>query len=127
MLRDYPYLIGFMFLGIILVMIAGIYYQKTYKQDSVLLGLTETVRASAINSADNSSRVKEGELHIDKEKFEKLFKEKIVANKNVKITNNAKYEFKYLDNKDGATKGIRVQIKDNEASYQATAKVSIAE
>ncbi|MGW9001746.1 hypothetical protein [Streptomyces koyangensis] len=108
-------------------MIAGIYYQKTYKQDSVLLGLTETVRASAINSADNSSRVKEGELHIDKEKFEKLFKEKIVANKNVKITNNAKYEFKYLDNKDGATKGIRVQIKDNEASYQATAKVSIAE
>ncbi|WMX58822.1 hypothetical protein [Peribacillus sp. R9-11] len=125
-MRDFPYIIGLMFLGIFLVIITGIYYQKTYKQDSVVLGLTETVRTSAINNADNSSRLREGELFIEKEKFEKDFKQKITSNKNVKLSNEVTFEFEYLDNENGATKAIRVLIKDNGVTYQATAKVSIA-
>lgn len=126
MLRDYPFVIWLMFFGIFLVVISGIYYQKTFKQDSVVLGLTETVRTSAITNADNSSRVQVGELFIDKTKFEADFKKKIAANKNVKISEDADYEFEYLDNDNGATKAIRVLIKDNKAIYQATAKVNIA-
>ncbi|MGG4263778.1 hypothetical protein [Peribacillus simplex] len=126
MLRDFPYIIGLMFIGIFLVIITGIYYQKTYKQDSIILGLTETVRTSAINNADNSSRLREGELFIDKEKFEKDFEKKIVSNKNVNLSNEVTFEFEYLDNENGATKGIRVLIKDKGSTYQATAKVSIS-
>ncbi|WP_311202601.1 hypothetical protein [Peribacillus aracenensis] len=126
MLRDFPYIIGLMFLGIFLVIITGIYYQKTYKQDSVILGLTETVRSSAINNADNSSRLRVGELFIDKEKFEKDFKQKIISNKNVNLSDEVTFEFEYLENENGATKAIRVLIKDNGSIYQATAKVSIA-
>ncbi|MBT2604955.1 hypothetical protein J7E55_18330 [Bacillus sp. ISL-53] len=125
-MRDFPYIIGLMFLGIFLIIISGIYYQGTYKQDSVILGLTETVRTSAINNADNSSRLREGELFIDKEKFEKDFKQKIVSNKNVNLSDEVTFEFEYLENENGATKAIRVLIKDKGSTYQATAKVSIA-
>lgn len=126
MLRDFPYIIGLMFLGIFLIIISGIYYQGTYKQDSVILGLTETVRTSAINNADNSSRLREGELFIDKEKFEKDFKQKVISNKNVNLSDEVTFVFEYLENENGASKAIRVLIKDKGSTYQATAKVSIA-
>ncbi|MDM5335791.1 hypothetical protein QUF84_00575 [Fictibacillus enclensis] len=126
MLRDYPYIIGIMFLGIFLVVISGIYYQKIYKQDSVVMGLTETVRTSAIKNADNSSRLRQGELFIEKSQFEQDFKQKMARNQNVKLSDAASYQFKYLDNANGATKAIRVFIKDGDVTYQATAKVSIA-
>lgn len=126
-MRDYPYLIGFMFLGIFIIIILGIYYQKTYKQDSVVLGIVETIRSCAINNADNSSRVEEGEFFLEKDQFEKDFKQKIVLNDNVKLDDNASYEFKYLTSQDGSIKAIRVLIKDDGQTYQATAKVNIAE
>lgn len=44
----------------------------------------------------------------------------------MKISNDAKYEFKYLDNKNGSTKAIRAIIQDGDQTYQATYKVSIA-
>lgn len=126
MLRDFPYVILLMFIGIIFIVISGIYYQKNYKQDSVVLGLTETVSTSAITSADNSSRLNDGELYIDKAKFEEDFKAKISDNLSVKISENATFTFNYLDNDNGSTKAIRVLINDNGQTYQATAKVNIA-
>lgn len=127
MLRDIPFMIWIMFVGIFLIVVTGMYYQNNYKQDSVVMGLTETVRTSAINNADNSSRINPGELYISKDGFEQDFRKKMSANKNVKLSNAAKYEFKYLDNENGATKAIRVLIKDGDTIYQATAKVSVSE
>ncbi|TRZ39368.1 hypothetical protein CEQ21_07345 (plasmid) [Niallia circulans] len=127
MLRDIPYTLWLMIAGIILIVVTGMYYQTNYKQDSVVMGLTETVRTSAINNADNSSRINPGELYISKDGFEEDFKKRMAANKNVKISETATYEFKYLDNENGATKAIKVLIKDDVNTYQATAKVSVSE
>ncbi|PFJ20297.1 hypothetical protein [Bacillus cereus] len=113
-------------LGLFLVSIGGYYYRENFATDSVTQGVTETVRASVISNADNSSRVQSGELFIVKGDFEKDFKKRIESNKLVKIGNNAKYEFKYLDNKNGSTKAIRAIIQDGDQTYQATYKVSIA-
>ena len=127
MLRDIPYTLWLMVAGIILIVVTGMYYQTNYTQDSVVMGLTETVRTSAINNADNSSRINPGELYISKDGFEEDFKKRMAANKNVKISETATYEFKYLDNENGATKAIKVLIKDEANTYQATAKVSVSE
>lgn len=127
MLRDFPYVILFFFLGIILIIISGIYYQSNYKQDSIVLGLTETIRSSAISNANNSSRLQKGELFITKGDFEEDFKKRIATNSNVKVSKDAIYKFEYLDNENGATKAIRVQIKDGDLTYQATAKVIISD
>ncbi|EJR55463.1 hypothetical protein IK3_05668 [Bacillus toyonensis] len=125
-LKEHPFILMIIVLGIFLVSIGGYYYRENFATDSVTQGVTETVRASVISNADNSSRVQSGELFIVKSDFEKDFKNRIESNKLVKISNDAKYEFKYLDNKNGSTKAIRAIIQDGDQTYQATYKVSIA-
>ncbi|EOO43554.1 hypothetical protein ICK_06852 [Bacillus cereus BAG1X2-2] len=125
-LKEHPFILMIIVLGLFLVSIGGYYYRENFATDSVTQGVTETVRASVISNADNSSRVQSGELFIVKSDFEKDFKKRIESNKLVKIGNNAKYEFKYLDNKNGSTKAIRAIIQDGDQTYQATYKVSIA-
>lgn len=127
MLRDYPWIVGLMFVGIILIVFTGIYYQMNYKQDSLSLTLTETIRVSAIANADHSSRLKKGELFINKESFEENFKNRMKENRNVNLDDNASYKFEYLDNENGSTKAIRVILRNNDVDYQATAIVDIAE
>lgn len=127
MLRDFPYIIWLMFLGIIIILLSGFYYKSSYKQDSVVFGLNETVRTCAIANADNSSRLQNGQLFIIKEDFENDFKEKIKSNYNVKITEDAAYTFEYLDDENGASMAIRVIIKDGNTIYQSTAKINLAE
>ncbi len=113
-------------IGLFLTVISGYYYKQNFSTDSVIQGVTETVRSSAIANTDNSSRIQRGELFISKPGFEEDFKKRIESNKLVKISKDAKYEFKYLDNKNGSTKAIRVIIKDGDNTYQATCKVNIA-
>lgn len=112
--------------GLFMTVIGGYYYKQNFSTDSVIQGMTETVRSSAIANADNSSRVQSGELFITKSGFEEDFKKRITSNNLVKFNKDAKYEFKYLDNKNGSTKAIRVIVKDGNNTYQATCKVNIA-
>lgn len=127
MLKDYTSAIGLMFIGIFLIILIGIFYRIGYTQDAVTMGLTETARTSVIANADYSSRLENGQFYLIKDKFEQDFKDKISTNKNVKLTENAKYEFDYLDNDNGATKAIRVSIVDGQTNYQATYKVDISD
>ncbi|APC50385.1 hypothetical protein BME96_19065 (plasmid) [Virgibacillus halodenitrificans] len=127
MLRDYASLIWIMFIGIFVMVLLGIFYRIGYTQDATTLGLTETVRTSVIANADYSSRLEQGQLFILKENFEKEFKEKITVNNNVKLSENADFEFEYLENKNGSTKAIRVSIVDEDTTYQATYKVDISD
>lgn len=125
-LRDYPAMIGLSFLGIFLIVFISIFYRTSYTQNSIIMAMTETVRAAAIANADNSSRLYEGELFIDKDSFEKDFKNRFSNNRNVKISSDAEYHFKYLQNDSGSIKAIRVLIKDDE-TYQATCRVDISD
>ncbi|WP_413565514.1 hypothetical protein [Bacillus sp. 3P20] len=125
-MKEHPFILMIIVLGLFLVSIGGYYYRENFATDSVIQGITETVRASAISNMDNSSRIQSGELYLSKSDFEKDFKKRIESNKLVKISGNAKYEFKYLDNKNGSVKAIRTIIQDGENTYQATYKVSIA-
>ncbi|KIO69706.1 hypothetical protein B4065_1372 [Caldibacillus thermoamylovorans] len=125
-MRDYPAMIGLSFLGIFLIVFISIFYRTSYTQNSIIMAMTETVRAAAIANADNSSRLYEGELFIDKDSFEKDFKNRFSNNRNVKISSDAEYHFKYLQNDSGSIKAIRVLIKDDE-TYQATCRVDISD
>jgi hypothetical protein len=113
-------------IGLFMVVISGYYYKQNFTTDSVMQGITETIRASVAANADNSSRIQSGELFVSKQGFEEDFKKRINSNKLVKIKKDAKYEFKYLDNKNGSTKAIRVIIHDGDNTYQATCKVNVA-
>ncbi|MEB9506457.1 hypothetical protein P4J13_21215 [Bacillus anthracis] len=125
-MKDYPFVMMVLIFGLFMTVIGGYYYKQNFSTDSVIQGMTETVRSSAIANADNSSRVQSGELFITKSGFEEDFKKRITSNNLVKVNKDAKYEFKYLDNKNGSTKAIRVIIQDGNNTYQATCKVNIA-
>ncbi|PEU93952.1 MULTISPECIES: hypothetical protein [Bacillus] len=125
-MKEHPFILMIIVFGLFLVSIGGYYYRENFATDSVVQGITETVRASAISNMDNSSRIQSGELYLSKSDFEKDFKKRIESNKLVKISGKAKYEFKYLDKKNGSIKAIRTIIQDGENTYQATYKVSIA-
>lgn len=128
MLKDYASSIGIMVIGIFLIVFIGLFYRLGYTQDANVLGLTETVRTAAISNADYSSRVEKGQLFILKDKFENDFKNRISTNNNVKLSENADYNFEYLDNVNGSTKAIRVSIVEaGEKIYQATYKVDISD
>ncbi|HDR7527023.1 MULTISPECIES: hypothetical protein [Bacillus cereus group] len=125
-MKEHPFILMIIVFGLFLVSIGGYYYRENFATDSVVQGITETVRASAVSNMDNSSRIQSGELFLSKDDFEKDFKKRIESNKLVKISSNAKYEFKYRDNKNGSIKAIRTIIQDGENTYQATYKVSVA-
>lgn len=127
MLRDLPFTLWLMLMGILLIIVIGIYYQTNFKQDSIVLSLTETIRTTAIHNADNSSRINPGELYITIHEFEKDFEERMSVNNKVKISDAAIYKFEYLKNENGAIKAIKVLIIDGTIKYQATAKVTISE
>lgn len=127
MLRDIPYVMATFILAIFLMLGIGYYYQTSIKQDSVILAMNETVRTSAIASADNKSRVNEGELFIVKEDFEEKVIEKLQIGNNVAFSEDVTYRFEYLDNENGSTKAVRMIIEDGDTVYQSTAKVDIAE
>lgn len=126
-MKDYPYVLVIIIVGIFMLIIGSFYYNQNFVTDSVLQGITETVRTSAISNADNSSRIQDGELFISKDDFEADFKKRIESNKNVNISQDATYEFEYLDNDNGSTKAIRTIIHDGDNTYQATCKLSVAE
>jgi len=123
--RDYPFMIGLTFFGILLMIFISIFYHSSYRQDSIVLGMTETIRTSAIANVDNVSRINEGELFLDIEKFEKDFMNRISKNKNINLK-DPKYKFEYLKNDNGSIKAIRVVIQDEDTRYQATCKVDIS-
>ncbi|MGH0488209.1 hypothetical protein ACQVPJ_28200 [Bacillus mycoides] len=125
-MKDYPFVLLMLIIGLFMVVISGYYYKQNFTTDSVMQGITETIRASVAANADNSSRIQSGELFVSKQGFEEDFKKRINSNKLVKIKKDAKYEFKYLDNKNGSTKAIRVIIHDGDNTYQATCKVNVA-
>ncbi|PET15106.1 hypothetical protein CN513_20510 [Bacillus cereus] len=125
-MKEHPFILMIIVFGLFLVSIGGYYYRENFATDSVVQGITETVRASAVSNMDNSSRIQSGELFLSKDDFERDFKKRIESNKLVKISSDAKYEFKYRDNKNGSIKAIRTIIQDGENTYQATYKVSIA-
>lgn len=127
MLRDIPYVMATFILAIFLMLGIGYYYQTSIKQDSVILAMNETVRTSAIASADNKSRVNEGELFIVKEDFEEKVIEKLQIENNVAFSEDVTYRFEYLENENGSTKAVRMIIEDGDTVYQSTAKVDIAE
>ncbi|HDR4368601.1 hypothetical protein [Bacillus cereus] len=125
-MKDYPFVLLMLIIGFFMVVISGYYYKQNFTTDSVMQGITETIRASAVANADNSSRIQNGELYVSKQDFEKDFKKRINSNNLVKIKKDAKYEFKYLDNRNGSIKAIRVIIQDGNNTFQATCKVNIA-
>lgn len=127
MTRDLSSIIGLMFFGVLLIGAVGVFYKTSYDQDAVVLAITETVRSTAISNADYSSRVEPGELYVLKDDFEQDFQERIIQNQNANISDDATYEYEYLDHDSGASKAIRVIIRDNDKRYQATYKVDIAD
>lgn len=89
--------------------------------------LNEATKTSALLSVDNQSRVKEGELFLQKELFESKVKEIVLSNNTIKSKEELTFTFDYLANENGSIKALRVVASDGEATYQSTLKVDISE
>lgn len=126
MLRDIPAAAMILFIMIIFTILTSFYYKNIQRDGSVTLGITETVRSAAIANVDNSSRLNNGELFINQQKFEEKFKEDIVRNQNIKLKGPTRYTFSYLKKNNGAMKAIRIKILDEDRIYQATSRIDIS-
>lgn len=105
----------------------GYYYQTNYKHETLTMTLNEATKTSALLSVDNQSRVKEGELFLQKELFESKVKEIVLSNNTIKSKEELTFTFDYLANENGSIKALRVVASDGEATYQSTLKVDISE
>lgn len=126
MVKDVWSIIGLSLFGILLLGAVALFYKTSYDQDATILGLNESVKASVISNADYSSRVNPGELYLIKKDFEKDFENRIIENNNVEVSDNAVYDFEYLNYENGASKAVRVILRDNGKRYQATYLIDIA-
>ncbi|PFS76589.1 hypothetical protein COK49_16305, partial [Bacillus cereus] len=50
-MKDYPFVMMLLIFGLFMTVIGGYYYQQNFSTDSVIQGMTETVRSSAIANA----------------------------------------------------------------------------
>lgn len=133
-LRDSAVVMVTVMLGITLIIIITNYFLGDYKQNTVVQGITETVRVAAYENTDDSSRVERGELYVVRDEFEESFKEKIEGNNVVGESGvigkegDIEYKFEYLPvSEDEPLKGIRVKMDDGEQEYQATVQVDISQ
>lgn len=126
MIRDIPYIMGGLMLGIVLIILTGHYYNTSINQESIILDMNETVRSTAIANANLRSRTSNGELFIVKSTFEEEVVEKMSSDYS-SLSDEAVYEFEYLDNETGSVKAIRLKANDQGQEYQTTVVVDIAE
>lgn len=125
MLRDIPNL--FLIILVCFVFIfTGVKYQvSTFQVDSSVTSVSETLRATIIANRDDSSRVKEGTFKINKANFEKDFKKRVISNGQFKDKNGS-LTFDYLEDDQGNIKGVKVKVKDDKNTYQATSVLDVA-
>ncbi|EHT9922225.1 hypothetical protein KYX44_000611 [Listeria monocytogenes] len=103
-------------------LLLGIFHYaiEDYKHKSVVLTATESARAASIENVDKSLRVSSGEVILSTDNFEKDFKRLFAKNTNI-VLKNPSYTFDYLKEKDSdSLKAVRVKIKNEGVSYQAT-------
>lgn len=80
----------------------------------------ESARAASIENVDKSLRVSNGEVILSTDNFEKDFKRLFAKNTNI-VLKDPSYTFDYLKEKDSdSLKAVRVKIKNDGVSYQAT-------
>lgn len=120
MLRDIPEILTTLIIFLFLIIIIGINYETSTKSETVVLTMNEIVRTSAIKNRDDMSRVYPGELFLVKEDFETDVVTKIENSNSKLISESAIYEFDYFDNNSGSTKAVRLNLTDNDKTYQTT-------
>lgn len=107
-------LVAVMFIGVIT------FSARNFIFDNEMISLTETLDATVISNRDDSARVTPGVFYLNKENFEKEFKDKILGQsiyKNKKVT----IDFDYLNEPLGyGIKGVRVFVKSDDKIDQAT-------
>ncbi|EUJ34183.1 hypothetical protein [Brochothrix campestris] len=127
MLADFPKKLIFIFLGMFLILGIGTYVMKNYQSDSSTQSIQETLKATALENRDNSSRLEKGTFKVVKPTFESDFKKSMAYNRNYKLDKEAAYTFDYLDDGQGGIKAIKVKVTDNGETYQATCVLSLGQ
>lgn len=118
-MRDISSVVMFTIFCFTLIFISTKYSMENYKQDTVVMNVNETLRATVIANRDDSARLKEGTFKIDKENFEKDFEKRLATSDQVS-TEDGSLVFDYLETGEGNIKAVKVKIKGESNSYQAT-------
>lgn len=118
-MKDFGLLFGLLAVVIGLGAVVIFYQTESNSQDSLVLAINETVKASAMNHLNDVVRVKEGTSQLDIPAFEKDTKERLAtaigSNRKAKSVN-----FSYLKTKD-TIKAVRVKmLTDDGENYQTT-------
>lgn len=118
-MKDIGWIFGLL-VAIVCVGIVTITYQsESNTQDSLILTMNETVKASAMNHLNNVVRAKEGTSQLDIPAFEKEAKERLMSQVGSKI--KAKdVRFTYLKTQE-TIKAVRVKmLAEDNKNYQTT-------
>ncbi|MCK1995461.1 hypothetical protein MPH61_23345 [Peribacillus muralis] len=119
-MRDFPFMIFIMFLGLYLILFTCHYKIEEFRYNSLILSITESAKIAGFQSLDNSVRAEAGTVEITSENFEMSFEKKFKNIVNVKLE-SPRYSYDYLRAADGTIMAIRVVVTDErDTHYQAT-------
>lgn len=124
-MRDIPHFFMIVLVSFVLIMIGTRYQVNGIQQDSAVTNINETLRTAVIANRDDSARLNEGTFKLNKEKFEKDFKQRVAGNNNFENDQN-KLVFDYLETEEGYVKGVKVKIIGEKNTYQATSILDVA-
>ncbi|EHK9937513.1 hypothetical protein GHK79_04700 [Enterococcus faecium] len=118
-MKDFGWIFG-LIVAIVGLGAVGIFYQtESNSQDSLVLAINETVKASAMDHLNNVVRTKEGTSQLDIPAFEKDTKERLFTVIGSK-RKAKKVKFSYLKATD-TLKAVRVKMTtDDNVNYQTT-------
>lgn len=114
-------------LAVFLSIIIGFVFFQTSssREDAIVQGVNETVKSALIQTIDYSSRINEGEAFFNQSAFENIVQENLPENSG--ISNKSDINFTYLNDSNGNTKAVRVQVKADDKEYQTTMIANIEE
>lgn len=113
-MRHFPKWLTLIVLAMIAIVTIFVYSSQSFRYNDIISTMNEIVRIVSIESIDKSSRVNEGMVILDKEKFEADFKSEFQTN--IKM-NVEEYYFDYLEADNGHLKALKVKIKDEEGTF----------
>ncbi|WP_409023123.1 hypothetical protein ACJXDE_05635 [Enterococcus faecium] len=118
-MKDLGWIFGLLVAIVGLGVVAVFYQTESNSQDSLVLAINETVKASAMDNLNDVVRVKEGTSQLNISAFEKDTKERLATEIGSKRKAKS-VTFSYLKTKD-TIKAVRVKmLTEDGQNYQTT-------
>lgn len=119
-MEDIPKTLSYLFFGCVLLLFIFKMGISTYKQDSIVNLMQQNLKVSALESKDDTARLKKGQFKLDVPEFERKFEKRMVDDKDFKTQSQPSFNYEYLGDGNGGIKAIKIKANIDGRVYQAT-------